>query len=1019
MASNPQASGTLPPRPAVLGSAGPPQNFAPPMPMLFTPLVPPQTNQFVPSQQFRPVGQGMPGPNVAIPNGQTQMPHFPQSTLYMPPMSGQPGQMPPSSQAIPLPYFQASRPIASGPLPSQPNAQVPGNLPSFPSMGMHHSSSYTFVTSYGQAPNNVISSSQYQPASQMQIPAPSVAQAWPGPVSITPVTPIVQTVHQPSATVVAPQAQSLQPSSNDHNSSDWHEHTSPDGRRYYYNKKTKQSVWEKPHELMTPVERADASTDWKEFTAADGRKYYYNKVTKQSKWTMPDELKLAREQSEKTATQLPPVEIGTPAPSVALTIPSTETSSMSTSLPTVTEVVSTSSINPSLMESSSGAETSMGINSSSSVGKENEADLPNLHDPANSAPDLVHSSATAEHTSVVVDSTATEIKSNQDNNSSLTNTLGVHGETFQEQEEPKEPTPLVGKDNVRSSDDKAFDEQAYANKLEAKNAFKALLESANVQSDWTWEQAMRVIINDKRYGSLRTLGERKQAFNEYLGQRKKQETEERRIKQKKSREDFVKMLEECKDLTSSTRWSKAIIKFEDDERFCAVERPREREDLFESYITELQKKERTKAADDHKRNIMEYREFLDSCDFIKANSQWRKVQDRLEGDERCYRLEKIDRLEIFQEYVRDLEKEEEEKRKIQKEQIRRAERKNRDEFRKLMEDHVASGVLTAKTQWRDYFSHVKDLAPYLAVASNSSGSTAKDLFEDVVEELEKQYLEDRSQIKDAVKIGKITLASSWTFEQFKAAVAGIGSLKGIPEINLKLAFDELLERLQEKEEKEAKKRQRLADSFSDLLYSIKELTAHSNWEESKLLFLDSQEYWSIDDDNFARELFEAYIAQLKEKLKEKDRKREEEKLKKEKEREERRKEKEKEKERERAKQKGKDRARKDEAESDDADLVDDYGSKDRKRDKEKERKHRKHHHSHADEISSGKDEEDEHRKSKRHSSDRKKSRKHSHATDSDTENRHKRHRKDRDGSRRNGSHEELEDGEVGEDGEIC
>lgn len=35
---------------------------------------------------------------------------------------------------------------------------------------------------------------------------------------------------------------------------------------------------------------------------------------------------------------------------------------------------------------------------------------------------------------------------------------------------------------------------------------------------------------------------------------------------------------------------------------------------------------------------------------------------------------------------------------------------------------------------------------------------------------------------------------------------------------------------------------------------------------------------SIEDDNFARELFEAYIDQLKGKLKEKDRKREEEKV---------------------------------------------------------------------------------------------------------------------------------------------
>lgn len=43
---------------------------------------------------------------------------------------------------------------------------------------------------------------------------------------------------------------------------------------------------------------------------------------------------------------------------------------------------------------------------------------------------------------------------------------------------------------------------------------------------------------------------------------------------------------------------------------------------------------------------------------------------------------------------------------------------------------------------------------------------------------------------------------------------------------------------------------------------------------------------------------------------------------------------------------------------------------------------------------------------------------HGYGTDSDSENRHKRHKKDRDGSRRNGAYEELEDGELGEDGEI-
>lgn len=34
--------------------------------------------------------------------------------------------------------------------------------------------------------------------------------------------------------------------------------------------------------------------------------------------------------------------------------------------------------------------------------------------------------------------------------------------------------------------------------------------------------------------------------------------------------------------------------------------------------------------------------------------------------------------------------------------MKRAERRNRDEFRKMMEEHVAAGTLTAKTHWRDY-----------------------------------------------------------------------------------------------------------------------------------------------------------------------------------------------------------------------------------------------------------------------------------------------------------------------------
>ncbi|XP_047257345.1 pre-mRNA-processing protein 40A-like isoform X2 [Capsicum annuum] len=157
-----------------------------------------------------------------------------------------------------------------------------------------------------------------------------------------------------------------------------------------------------------------------------------------------------------------------------------------------------------------------------------------------------------------------------------------------------------------------------------------------------------------------------------------------------------------------------------------------------------------------------------------------------------------------------------------------------------MEEHVAAGILNAKTNWRDYCINIKDFAAYLVVSSNTSGSTAKDLFTDVMDELEKQYLDDKSQIKDAVRMAEIGLTSAWTLDDFKVAIAKYISSPPISDTNLKFVFEELLERAREKEGKEAKKCKRLADEFYELLHASKEITASSKWEDWKSLFGDRQ-----------------------------------------------------------------------------------------------------------------------------------------------------------------------------------
>ena len=78
----------------------------------------------------------------------------------------------------------------------------------------------------------------------------------------------------------------------------WTEHKSPDGRIYFYNTVTKQSVWEKPDALKTETELLLAKCPWKEFKSDSGRVYYHNNDTKESVWTVPKELQLIKDKME-------------------------------------------------------------------------------------------------------------------------------------------------------------------------------------------------------------------------------------------------------------------------------------------------------------------------------------------------------------------------------------------------------------------------------------------------------------------------------------------------------------------------------------------------------------------------------------------------------------------------------------------------------------------------------------------------------------------------------------------------
>lgn len=87
---------------------------------------------------------------------------------------------------------------------------------------------------------------------------------------------------------------------------DWVEYKTADGRPYYFNLSTKQTVWTKPEEMKQDSKPAVGACPWKEYRTPEGKVYYFNSQTQASSWTVPPELEeqrklLAAEKTKKSS----------------------------------------------------------------------------------------------------------------------------------------------------------------------------------------------------------------------------------------------------------------------------------------------------------------------------------------------------------------------------------------------------------------------------------------------------------------------------------------------------------------------------------------------------------------------------------------------------------------------------------------------------------------------------------------------------------------------------------------------
>lgn len=189
------------------------------------------------------------------------------------------------------------------------------------------------------------------------------------------------------------------------------------------------------------------------------------------------------------------------------------------------------------------------------------------------------------------------------------------------------------------------------------------------------------IVFDPRY-LLLTSKERKQVFEKYVRDRANQESKEKAEKLKKKKEDFRDLLKEAKiDSKSPISFSEFSVRYAKDERFKGIEKMKERESLYNDYLSDLRKQEKEDRYSEKEKLKKAYIQMLKELKSLHRHSSWTDTKKLIENDSRYKAIESSSRREdYFRDYCKSLEEksqmehdgstDEEEKRKEKEKQER-------------------------------------------------------------------------------------------------------------------------------------------------------------------------------------------------------------------------------------------------------------------------------------------------------------------------------------------------------------
>ncbi len=236
-------------------------------------------------------------------------------------------------------------------------------------------------------------------------------------------------------------------------------------------------------------------------------------------------------------------------------------------------------------------------------------------------------------------------------------------------------------------------------------AFKQLLYDKGVSSTVKWGEVSKQLSKEPLWSALKT-GEKKQAFAEYQTKRMKEEREEKRLRARKAKDGFLKLLAETVEIDSKSRWRDAEALLKDDARFRAPDlSEHDKEDIFGEFVTELAKREKEEKAI-NKQAFLELLKSFASEGKVTREMAWREAQALLEAlpgaeERRLLDLvDEVDRRHAFEDLQLELEAAHREKKRREKEERKRLEEERRQAFRARLAALAEEGAVDFDSRWK-------------------------------------------------------------------------------------------------------------------------------------------------------------------------------------------------------------------------------------------------------------------------------------------------------------------------------